>query len=117
MLIEKSGNAVFYVQEPGTTIKLPVNNEDFLTKFQEKNLSTQPDFILEYAHFLKSKYTNYQFSNGIDEFTFSTPEITADIFVTLNGRRSQRFIDSSIDLSTQNNNWLHKSFILPQHYK
>ena len=33
-----------------------VQNDKFLTTFQEKQMSFQPDMILEYAHFLGDFY-------------------------------------------------------------
>ena len=60
-----------------------VDNEKFLSPFQEKQMSFQPDFILEYAHFLGKNFS--------DEF--NEIEVYAESFVALNGRPSQRFID------------------------
>jgi hypothetical protein len=47
-------------------------------------MSFQPDFILEYAHFLGKHYK----SQGLNNI-----EIYADSYVALNGRISKRFID------------------------
>ena len=50
MLMEKRG--YHFKIEDSVTKNFSVNNQDFLTPFQEKQMSFQPDFILEYAHFL-----------------------------------------------------------------
>ena len=52
-------------------------------------MSFQPDMILEYAHFLGDYYKNTGFIE---------PKVTAESFVSLNGRLSRRFIKKNIDL-------------------
>jgi hypothetical protein len=52
MLMEKAGYAQFKVVNSKTGNRFYVDNSDFLTPFQEKQMSFQPDFIIEYAHFL-----------------------------------------------------------------
>ena len=52
MLIEKAGYSQFYIHEPKMDRKMLIQNRDYLTPQQEKMMSTQPDMILQYAHFL-----------------------------------------------------------------
>ncbi|MEM6697950.1 MAG: HTTM domain-containing protein, partial [Bacteroidota bacterium] len=52
MLMEKSGNATFYVRDGETGKEGRVINSDFLNKHQEKQMAMQPDMILQFAHFL-----------------------------------------------------------------
>ena len=35
-----------------------VMNEEFLSEFQERQMSFQPDFILEFAHYIGEYYNN-----------------------------------------------------------
>ncbi len=56
MLMEKGGYAEFKVYNPKTKEYYRVENSDFLTPTQEKQMAFQPDFILEYAHFLKDYF-------------------------------------------------------------
>ena len=56
MLIEKSGLAEFKIVDGKTGKSFMVNNSDFLSPLQEKQMSTQPDFILEFAHYLASYF-------------------------------------------------------------
>ena len=56
MLIEKSGYAQFKIVNGETGKWFYVDNSDFLTTFQEKQMAFQPDFILEYAHYLKEHF-------------------------------------------------------------
>ena len=103
MLIEKTGYSQFkVVQEDGT--RFYVQNDEFLTPFQEKQMSFQPDFILEYAHFLQD---HFQAKTGQPVSVF------VDSFVALNGRLSQQFIDPDQDLTKIKRGYDNKFWILP----
>ena len=104
MLMEKAGYIVFHVYDPITQKMEQVNNYKYLTKTQEKQMSTQPDMILQFAHFLKEQYQEKGFIN---------PQITAESYVTLNGRRSKPFIDPTVNLLDIEEGWAHKNWILP----
>jgi hypothetical protein len=104
MLMEKAGNAQFKIVDNASGSWFYVNNEDFLTSFQEKQMATQPDFILQYAHFLNKHFSKQ------DTRDFS---IFVDCFVALNGRKSTRFIDPEFDLTKGYESFAHKSWILP----
>ena len=56
MLMEKAGYAIFHVTDPESGRKWEAKNYDFLTPNQEKMMATQPDMILQFAHFLEDKY-------------------------------------------------------------
>ncbi len=103
MLMEKAGYVVFHVYDSVTGKKEQVNNYDYLTKNQEKMMSTQPDMILQFAHFLEEKYR---------EKGFIDPQITVESYVTLNGRRSQPFIDPNRDLTKIGRSWQTKDWVL-----
>ncbi|MEL6140077.1 MAG: HTTM domain-containing protein, partial [Bacteroidota bacterium] len=90
MLMEKAGYANFKVVDPATGRRFYVDNTDFLTPFQEKQMSTQLDFIIEYAHFLDEHFQR----SGIED-----PEIYVESYVALNGRLSQPYVRGDIDLS------------------
>ncbi len=104
MLMEKKGYSVFKIvnQKKGTFFY--VNNEDFLTPFQEKQMSFQPDFILEYAHYLGDSYSALGHENI---------QVFVDSHVALNGRLSQRYIDEKVDLYKEKESFKHKKWILP----
>jgi hypothetical protein len=104
MLIEKAGIATFWVQDDDTNRRFQVDNSQHLTRFQEKQMATQPDFILEFAHYLDQYYQQ----QGIAD-----PKIYVESFVALNGRQSQPFIDPTVDLSNQPINLKPKTWILP----
>ncbi len=96
MLMEKVGYAQFKIYPNKNNNYSIVNNSDYLTPQQEKMMSTQPDFILQYAHYLAKKNTT---KDGL-------PKITADVFVSLNGQGSRRFVKPTIDLTTKSNSLL-----------
>ncbi len=104
MLMEKAGYANFKIMNGKTKEFFYVDNTDFLTSFQEKQMSFQPDFILEYAHYLGNHFTKQGHQNI---------EVYADCFVALNGRLSKRYIDSTVDLYKQKESFKHKNWILP----
>ncbi len=103
MLIEKKGFTEFKIVDGETSESFYVLNEDFLTEFQERQMSFQPDFILEYAHYLGDFYNN----NG-----FNNVEVYAESYVTLNGRKSRRFIDPNINLMKEKRGFSNKKWII-----
>ncbi len=103
MLMEKAGTAIFYVEDSTSGKRIEINNRDFLTVNQEKMMSTQPDMMVQYAHYLKQYFEKQGIVN---------PKVYADVFVSLNGSGSKRFIDPNIDLSKEENTWKSKPWIL-----
>lgn len=104
MLMEKMGNTTFKIIDKKTGAFFYVNNGDFLTPLQEKQMSFQPDFILEYAHYLGNHFTSQGHENV---------GVYVESYVALNGRLSQPFIDKNVDLYQQKESFKHKHWILP----
>lgn len=104
MLIEKAGYAEFKIVDKGTNKQLYIDNREYLSIAQEKQMSFQPDFILEFAHFLGDIYKEKGMKN---------PQVFVDNYVTLNGRLSTPLIDSKIDLYQQKESFKHKNWIIP----
>lgn len=104
MLMEKKGYTTFKVVNKENDNSFYIMNNSFLTEFQERQMSFQPDFIIEYAHFLGNYYRNL----GLNDI-----EIYADSYVALNGRISKRFIDPEIDLLKQKRGFKNKDWIIP----
>lgn len=104
MLMEKAGHITFFVMNPENGRKTEIRNSDYLTPLQEKMMATQPDMILQFAHFLKEEYQN----KGIP-----SPVVTADSYVSLNGSGSKRYIDPETDLAKLSDSFAHKSWLLP----
>ena len=104
MLIEKTGYTTFKIVDKSNGKFIKVNNSDYLTMFQEKQMSFQPDMILEYAHYLGDIYKNKGFKDV---------SVYAESYVTLNGRPSQQFVDPKIDLYKQKRSFKHIKWIIP----
>ena len=104
MLMEKAGITNFKVVNSDTKEYFFVDNSDFLTSFQEKQMSFQPDFILEYAHYLGDHFTSQGHKNV---------QVFVECYVALNGRLSQPYIDPNVDLYKEKESFNHKDWILP----
>lgn len=106
MLMEKAGTATFYVKDSKTGREGVVDNTEFLHPHQEKQMSMQPDMILQYAHFLAEHYE----AEGMNE-----PEVRAEIYVTLNGRPSKLLIDPEVNLAAIERKDLYKSGVITEY--
>lgn len=105
MLMEKAGTAFFYVQDKKTGKEIEITPSEYLTCQQEKMMSTQPDMILQFAHYLKKKFI----TNGWD-----VEKVRAEVYVTLNGSGSRPYINPGIDLTEYKDSWKHKEWIIPK---
>lgn len=103
MLMEKNGAVEMRVTDKRTGKTSIVDNSDYLTRYQTKMMSTQPDMILQYAHMIAQNYR----ARGADV------AVCADAQVSLNGRRPQPLVDPSVDLALEQDTFAAKSWILP----
>lgn len=94
MLVEKAGYANFKIHPFQDERSIEINNLDYLTAQQEKMMSIQPDFILQYAYYLRDIY---------EEKYGTKVAVKADVFISVNGKPSQRFVKKDLDLSTLKN--------------
>jgi len=113
MLMEKSGTCTFYVCDKSRKEAIEINNREYLTPFQEKMMSTQPDMILQFAHYLRDTFKDRKIVIKDRVFYFKDPMVFVDSYVSLNGRGSQRFIDPGANLAKMEQSLLHKTWILP----
>lgn len=104
MLMEKAGYAAFTVVDPDTGKKRTVTNGEYLTTFQEKQLATQPDFIIEFAHYLAKEH---------QQKGRPLPAVYVESYVALNGRRSQAYVDPKVDLTTITQRTPRSEWLLP----
>jgi len=115
MLVDKVGHATFTIQDSDNpkNSKVIESNLKFLTEYQDKQMSFQPDMILEYAHYLGDLYKNTDDNNdGIIDFGENV-QVFADVRVNLNGRPSQKLINPKVDLYSQKESFKNKIWILP----
>ena len=104
MLVEKTGIANFKIVNPVDSTYFYVDNTKFLTPLQEKQMSFQSDMILEYAHWLGDFYSKYD-NDKVQVFV--------DSYVSLNGRKSQRYVSNNIDLYSIKRSLKNKEWIIP----
>ncbi|PNW28599.1 HTTM domain-containing protein [Formosa algae] len=103
-LIERSGNITFNVVDSDSGESITVNNLNFLTARQEEQMSFQPDFILQYAHYLGKHFKTQGHKNVA---------VYAKSYVSLNGRPSAPYVDPKVDLFQQKESLKHNTWILP----
>ena len=106
MLMEKAGYAQFKIKDAVSGTQFFVDNSDFLSPFQEKQMSFQPDFIIEYAHFLGNHFKKQGRQNV---------EVYVESYVALNGRLSAPYIDPTVNLLKVDDTMAPKTYILPFH--
>jgi len=105
MVMEKAGSVGFRVLEPSTGRKWSVPPTEYLTRYQTKMMSTQPDHILQLAHLIADDFRD----RGVRD-----PEVRVDAFASLNGRPRQRLIDPSVDLARETDSLAPRAWILPR---
>jgi len=102
MLMEKAGTAIFYVNDRKSNKEGIVDNSKFLNPHQEKQMSMQPDMILQYAKFLKKQY---------EEKGLEVDKVRAEVYVTLNAKPSKLIFSDSLNLLQIKDSWAHKSWL------
>ncbi|MBK7219456.1 MAG: HTTM domain-containing protein [Candidatus Promineofilum sp.] len=85
MVVEKTGDATFFVRDKATGRETTVWPRDYLTLMQERQMAWQPDMIVQFAHFLGRQYPG-------------DVAVRAEVYVSWNGRPSRLLIDPQADL-------------------
>lgn len=102
MLMEKAGAAEFKVVDPASGRYLWIDPAEHLNRTQEKQMVTQPDLILQFAHYLGEIYSKAGVEN---------PEVYVQSAVTLNARSAQPLVPMDVDLMKIEDGWSHKTWI------
>ena len=103
-LRDKSGEAIFTLRDPDTGKKIQINPERYLTKRQIDKMANRPYLTLQFAHFLRDRYTRPHERPA---------EIYVDSWVSINGREPQRLIDPRVNLSNITIKEFGNTWILP----
>lgn len=90
MVREKNGSVTYQVTDPQSGRAFAVAPRAYLTQRQEREMSAQPDLILQLAHRIRDDY-QAQFGHPV--------EVRAEVLVSLNGRRVAPLIDPEVDLA------------------
>lgn len=104
MLMEKNGSLNLHVSEPSTGRNWRVAPHEYLTRYQTKMVSTQPDMIVDFAHVVARDFA----ARGV-----VNPRVTAESLVALNGRPMALLIDPDRDLAQETDSLAPKPWILP----
>lgn len=104
MLVEKNGVVEVTAVDPVTGELWVVEPRDYLTPYQIKMMSTQPDMILEFSHVVAEDFAR-RGRPGV--------RVHVDARVSLNGRPQAPLIDESFDLAREVDGFAAKRWILP----
>ncbi len=86
---EKSGSVTYRVREPSGREHL-VSPAQYLTRRQEREMSGQPDLIVQLAHHVAADFR----ARGFGEV-----EVRAEALVSMNGRAPSPLVDPEVDLA------------------
>lgn len=104
MIREKNGEANFRVQDRNSGRIWYVSPSEYLLRHQENEMSSTPDMILQFAHFLQKKFAE----QGHDVAVF------AETMTGFNGRLAKPLIDSHVDLTQEHESFWPKKWILSE---
>jgi hypothetical protein len=100
----KGGDAVFTVTHPQSGQSWTIKPEDQLESHQVTKMTTKPDLILHFAHYLAEQKRREGYDNV---------EVQARAMVSLNGREPQLLIDPNVDLTKEEVSLLAARWIVP----
>ncbi len=104
MLQRQSIRGYFYVTDPNSDRTNRVAPSDFLTPTQMVRIYWQPDTVLQCAHYLARTMPR----------TGSKPlTVEARIFVSVNGRRPELFVNPKVDLAAKSRGLFQPGWVLP----
>ncbi|WP_224240882.1 HTTM domain-containing protein [Hyalangium gracile] len=104
MAREKNGSVTFVVRNPATGREWHVPPSQYLTRLQEREMSVQPDLILQLAH---------RIARDFEAQGRGPVEVHADARVSLNGRSSEIFLEPEVDLAREPDGLAPKRWIRP----
>lgn len=105
MLREKNGSVTYLVTNPRTGRTREVSPRHYLDGRQERDYATQPDLILQLAHWIAR---DIEIREGI------RPIVRAQALVSLNGRPARRLVDPNVDLAQIQDGLSKASWIMPE---
>lgn len=103
MLMEKTGSVEYRVTDPVSGKHWIVSPQTYLKPHQEKQMSAQPDMILQLAHHIADDFK----SRG-----YPKVEVRADALASLNGRPFQKLIDETVNLAAEQDSLRAKPWIV-----
>jgi len=105
MVREKNGSITYVVRSASAGRTWYVSPHRYLTDRQERELSTQPDLVLQLAHHVRDDFR----TQGHDDVT-----VHVEALVSLNGRTASPMVDPEVDLARVDDGLAKASWILPE---
>ncbi|MBE7383765.1 MAG: HTTM domain-containing protein [Leptolyngbya sp. SIO1E4] len=103
-LRDKDATAEFIVRDPATQEVQVVLPKQFLARWQARKMSTRPDMVLQFAHYLAETLP----AQGPEPL-----EVRTRVWASLNGRPPRLLIDPFVDLVQQSRSLYPADWILP----
>ena len=100
----KGGEAVFTVTHPPSGQTWTIKPQDYLASHQVTKMSTKPELILQFGHYLAEEKRREGYDNV---------EVRAHVMVSLNGRQPQLLVDPDVDLAKEQVSLLPARWIVP----
>lgn len=104
MVRAKGGATTFLVRQRRTGKVFHVSPREYLTPFQENEMASQPDLVLQLAHVIERDF---------DERGLGPVEVRVDSTVSLDGRPGAPLVDPNVDLVTIRDGLAPATYILP----
>jgi hypothetical protein len=105
MVREKNGAVTFIARSPSRDRVFHVSPRRYLTNAQEREMSSQPDLILQLAHRIRDDFR----ARGYVDI-----QVQVDAVASLNGRPAARLIDPTVDLGRISDGIARAEWILPK---
>jgi vitamin K-dependent gamma-carboxylase len=104
MIRAKGGATTFIVRPKNAERVFHVSPREYLTPFQENEMASQPDLVLQLAHHIRDDF---------ERRGYGDVEVRAESMASLNGRRGASLIDPEVDLTKVRDGIGPASWILP----
>ena len=111
MLMHKEGLATFYIEDRNTGKQIEIDNSNYLTESQEKQMATQADFLIQYGHHLYYQFKDTVLVYGEHQVHLVDPIVRADVKVSLNGRLNQQFVSKKYNFADLKYDLKHRTFL------
>ena len=103
-LRRKTGSAIFFITHPASGQTWTVTPLLHVKPHQLSKLTTKPDCILQFAHYLAEEKRREGYDNV---------EVRAQVMASLNSREPQLLIDPNVDLAKEQESLLPDPWIVP----
>lgn len=103
MIVERGGYAELEAVD-GEGRRYLVDASRVLTPLQARTMATQPDFLLQFAHWVRDDFAR----RGLHV------RVYADVWMSLNGRPARRLVDPRVDLAAEEDGLAPYRWVLPE---